>query len=1445
MNDDAGDNSDQQQQAREALHGTSAADRTAAAQGDGVTDAPAEDDSGTADPEQTTSPPVVAEPPSSASSSTIGMFFAMDSVVGGDDAITIIEDGDHVTAEDFGLGATDISMNSMAATMATNGDMTHMGMNMELNALQIQAFLARADSDAGSNVDRVPPETEQALTSQTVSVADQGQQKTSAVVVAASPVESQSQQQHQETEATSGGQANSSFADKEAREAATATNAYDASRDVVFYSRREDKMRKIREHPIVDAVSADGRQVTCKCGRVVRLNPPWYILKFEQHVVSRNCTFLRKKPEPTTAGNKAVVAAPAVVKTPRVSPSDAAEPVASVVDSGDSGGIENTPAVADSTEAAPSGQIKVPVSESEIEAPSRGGKPPAATGNAEALLPSPPAASTVDDPDSASASPLKISESEGDYALRPLHEVLAAAFGVAPDGSILPPTAPPRSSSEACKPTSETTEATAQHSLQRLRQYNAAMVLQSHPHFSRITPDGLFVECKCSKLIVLSDPWAIGKFLEHVAEKTKTLVSKKKMATTANSNNNRRPITLNASLYAALQQQNLSSNNKRKARFLSSSADGSGAAFRLKKKSFPSEIHWDVAKARNIIPCPGLRDEKMNLFVESAVHLTGGARPRHKVAQDLFPQLYPEPPQPATSDGESEGDADGNGKGRVERFKISSQLTSEEKLLLHDAIEAEALWFIDKDGNSVRSLDCRGMVDTARGESVCASCVELRSNVSLRAAATFTAKRAKTQRNPLNRKFCSSRVFSALEAEFNMDEEYARVLRDLSLAEIADDSALNMWFDMAEMGIHGAFDAHPALLGLVESMSALKDKERRGVGMQNMFYSEQLDTFMRSVAAISPDACDFFQHHLCGRKQKVLQLGAGSRKRKNLSTAMGSPPPSASLEHHQHSTNSYAAVRDSGNEGDQSAEEMHIDDNQQHQQHHHLLYDPTSSLGQAEGFASLLDASNGSLMPSLSIIDIQDVDLSSFPTSSHAELDRSDQQLMESSSSHHHHQQLAQEESSHESSSTAETQHITDGHPEDDEFVEEQGDMTQSSETTAPIRVPLENMPCTGLRDEKVQTFVKIAVQIIGGSRPKYVIAKELFPHVFSHEKTVKIVEKLDETQKQMLQDAVFSECLWRVDKVGNCVRSLRCLRFTEKKTSKSGVCRACRDLKAVPNFRSVLSRAKTPKNLENVKYMPSTYTESDPFLRKLSKNASFRALYQLVKLTADDDKKKTVFWLKFARLGIFGNFRTHPVFEGLMESMVEVKDKERRGVGKQNMQYSKPLDDFMNAFSAISMEAFDLFASQFCGRTIRSQKVKKRKSMPSSSALSVYGSQSHGLDSAAVTSDLSGAMDGLGHQSELHNNSLDIHHQQQLNQQHHLQSHHHHHLMATDELLGGRAMTASDLEESQRFMDRMMDEVRGLSSHDIQLHSDAGDSGAALEPRTYLDEAGVLTTEI
>ncbi|KAG6619900.1 Glutathione S-transferase T2 [Phytophthora cinnamomi] len=346
----------------------------------------------------------------------------------------------------------------------------------------------------------------------------------------------------------------------------------------------------------------------------------------------------------------------------------------------------------------------------------------------------------------------------------------------------------------------------------------------------------------------------------------------------------------------------------------------------------------------------------------------------------------------------------------------------------------------------------------------------------------------------------------------------------------------------------------------------------------------------------------------------------------------------------------------------------------------------------------------------------------------------------------------------------------------------------------------------SGLRDENVQAYVANAVQIVGGSRPRYVIARELFPRVFGNDKKVRIVDKLDDEQRLVLQDAVFSECLWRVDKEGR--------------------------------------RSKVPKKLENIKYVPSVYTESDPFLRKLSKNAAFRGLYQTVKRlaapgpsesseVAGERLKRIYFWLRFARMGVFGHFKSHPVFEGLMKSMVEIKDKERRGVGKQNMQYSRALDEFMQNMAQISTEAFELFAAQFCGRTLRSQKVKRRTTPP------VFSASVPAIESVAAEENAN----AVAHQPLPPPTTLQPHQ-------------HQHYLMPPDDLLSGRSLST---EESQRFMDRMMAEVNRemqlaaerrpeditaeATGHEHPTNDE--DDSNRVGPETYLNDEGVLTTEI
>ncbi|CAI5736682.1 unnamed protein product [Peronospora destructor] len=1175
-------------------------------------------------------------------------------------------------------------------------------------------------------------------------------------------------------------------------------SAYEVLRNgAVHYSRREDKMRALQKHPVVVFVAADGRTVGCKCGRNVRLNPPWYILKFEQHVASRNCTFLRqnnkkrKKTETREAG----------------------------------GSLEEH----EEREKAmhiDSGQEQV----------AEGGD--------------------QDD-----------GEEVNDYSLQSVDVILQREFGLVANGqqTIVPPS---DTLSDA-----------------RLRMLKGAVVLRDNPQFKRITPDGRFAECKCLRIVLLSAPWQPGQFLMHVADKQKP----KELAKTAS---------------AAVKSVERKQKKRVCASGLSSSTAGRSVislglpmrptianAFvqaHKTKKSFPREVRWDIAQARGLLPCPGLRDERMKMFVTSSIQLTGGARYRHKIARELFPHLFSDSSEyDPTDEADHEVELDhlnSQSSSKKRQPKLQQQLLEAEKLLLHDVIEGEALWFVDKDGNSVRSLDCLGIVDSSKGDTRCASCTVLRSNAALKAAAAAKYKMAmlsEPPRNPINRKFCSGCVCSLLEAEFDMREPFARVLRDLALADIP--SALNTWMEMATMGLSGVFDTHPALLGLTEAMVRLKDKEQRGVGLQNMTYSNLLDTFMRSLADLSPDACELFQKHLGGRKQRQLQ-------------AVKSVVPSGRRLQLQTSSDGSRTGQD--------------------QQTGESLYDGVGNSATVvrvtsdEGFVHLLDPCVVGLeMPPLSIGDIQDIDLSTFPAPSAMQLHgnqsnslvRGDEVILTVSpvvaesaltSESDPADKQARKESECQGdicmSSTTETTSVevvtsvartnhddvtdepketviegqTESDPDSVAFLTELSSPKDNSKTNGAL-MPSDHVPCTGLRDENVQAYVANAVQIVGGSRPRYVIARELFPQVFANDKKVRIVDKLSNEQRLVLQDAVFSECLWRVDKEGRCVRSLRCKRFVPAprnhargSSQNQGVCRACRDLRTVPNFRSVLSRSKMPKKLENIKYVPSVYTKSDPFLRKLSKNSAFRGLYQCVKGMAaqgpersseagTERLKRVHFWLRFARMGVFGHFKSHPVFEGLMKSMVEVKDKERRGVGKQNMQYSAALDKFMQNMAQISIEAFELFAAKFCGRTLRSQKVKRRST---STAPSVFTTPAKTAELTSLEGN-SGGVVFTAHSPIA---------QSQPPQ-------HQHYLMAPDDLLSGRSLSS---EESQRFMDCMLDEVRLSVSREMQLvaeeerrgiekagdiptssaeheqQTDEGDDNH-LNPETYLNDEGVLITEI
>ncbi|KAE8999397.1 hypothetical protein PF010_g15359 [Phytophthora fragariae] len=1068
------------------------------------------------------SPP---QPSTPAPPSSINMFYPIERE---DSAapLSIIEEGDE---HDLGAEAF--------ADMAMGG----MDMSLELNSLQIRAFLARNEAQSES---------------------------TGAFTAAAVREEPPKPQQQQTPE----------------------VSAYEALRNgTVHYSRREDKVRALQEHPVVASVASDGRTVGCKCGRNVRLNPPWYILKFEQHVASRNCSFLRQgRPSSKKRKREEVEVETGAATGENVQQADSQRR---------EGGEEGTGAGA-GQEHSQSQDGNVGEGQERDEAGDDVGK---------------------------EREEEEMDES-GEYSLQAVDAILRREFGVVQDSRrvIVPPTANAPGD--------------------RVRMFKGAMTLRDNAHFTRITPDGRFAECKCSRIVLLGGPWQPGQFLMHVADKQKPKKRAKPSSPAMGHEQWKTKRGPPSGISPTPTARTMIS-----AGVLMRSPTSASALLQAHKakKSFPREIRWDIARARGLLPCPGLRDERMNTFVASAVQLTGGARQRQKIARELFPHLFPDNSEYDQTDEESkESDMEHRSTPSISKKrqpKLQQQLLEAEKMLLHDVIEGEALWFVDKDGNSVRSLDCLAIIDSGKGE--------IRSNVSC----------------------------------------YPQPRRKLFKT-----------------------------------------------------------------------------------KNQVIRY-----------VDLSSFPTSAGMQSHQTNHPSQSELPIARNESE------------------------TRTDGATDGATGV--TSSETLTTGDEHDPDDDVDESK---------DADGEGQMESD--------------------PAAVAFLSELAPPEDNVASKADDVV----------MPTDHVPCTGLRDENVQAYVANAVQIVGGSRPRYVIARELFPRVFGNDKKVRIVDKLDDEQRLVLQDAVFSECLWRVDKEGRCVRSLRCKRFIPVSDNHDranpqyqGVCRACRDLRTVPNFRSVLSRSKVPKKLENIKYVPSVYTESDPFLRKLSKNAAFRGLYQTVKRLASpapgdsseagaERLKRVYFWLRFARMGVFGYFKSHPVFEGLMKSMVEIKDKERRGVGKQNMQYSRALDEFMQSMAQTSTEAFELFAAQFCGRTLRSQKVKRRTTPPP-----VFSAPLQTTTEGVMAEENSSAVVPVTH------TTLQPHQHQQ-------------YLMPPDDLLSGRSLST---EESQRFMDRMMAEVTreiqlaaGHRPEDItadatghEQPTNDEDESNRVGPETYLNDEGVLTTEI
>jgi hypothetical protein len=75
---------------------------------------------------------------------------------------------------------------------------------------------------------------------------------------------------------------------------------------------------------------------------------------------------------------------------------------------------------------------------------------------------------------------------------------------------------------------------------------------------------------------------------------------------------------------------------------------------------------------------------------------------------------------------------------------------------------------------------------------------------------------------------------------------------------------------------------------------------------------------------------------------------------------------------------------------------------------------------------------------------------------------------------------------------------------------------------------------------------------------------------------------------------------------------------------------------------------------------------------------------------------------VRYAIAVLEGKFKDRKVFTQLVDAMVNVQDREDRGVGLQNFSHAPELDEFAHMCAIISPEVYRMLRREFPLRTIR-----------------------------------------------------------------------------------------------------------------------------------------------
>ncbi|KAJ3833288.1 hypothetical protein F5878DRAFT_700127 [Lentinula raphanica] len=249
-----------------------------------------------------------------------------------------------------------------------------------------------------------------------------------------------------------------------------------------------------------------------------------------------------------------------------------------------------------------------------------------------------------------------------------------------------------------------------------------------------------------------------------------------------------------------------------------------------------------------------------------------------------------------------------------------------------------------------------------------------------------------------------------------------------------------------------------------------------------------------------------------------------------------------------------------------------------------------------------------------------------------------------------------------------------------------------SEESPAPLP---RQFSCPGINatyEPKVTPYLHRSSALGGGSRSVMKIAHQFFRSPFRN---------LSKAQKEEVIDQQDSEHTWCNNHRRMNVRSVACMKVSVDVDEDANIlpCSECRALMLSKVFRNAIG-LKMPDSGKQ-KYINKRF-QNELLAHQWADTNGFKELIE----SAEKDSIYTRFVLGV----ISGKYDDEGVFLGLVHAMVQKKDKEERGVGMQNFQYTPEWDQFMHIASIHSPRTYEFIRSKFPGRTKRSFQVQESK---------------------------------------------------------------------------------------------------------------------------------------